>query len=385
MPLIRVGIVAGEISGDLLGAGMIRELKALNPDIEFIGVGGEQMASEGLSQLYDMERLAVMGLIEPLKRLPELLKMRSDLAKHFIAQKIDLFIGIDAPDFNLGLAKKLKHKGIKTLHYVSPSVWAWRQGRIKSICKSVDMMLTLLPFEAAFYEKHQVPVRFVGHPLATNLLTKQDKVVARSLLDLDAESLTIALLPGSRSGEIKHLMPIYLEAIEQITQVKKGIDFVFAAVNEAKADQIKVAIQKAGSSCDMNSCIQIITAKTQDVIASADLVLAASGTTTLEIMLINRPMVVAYRTDGFTYRIINSMLKVPYVSLPNLIAGKALVSEYLQQNATADKLSAAVLDLLDNPEARQQQTNSFAAMSEQLKLPSDKLAAEAAFALISDV
>ena len=382
MPLARVGVVAGEISGDLLGAGLIRELKANNPEIEFIGVGGDEMAREGLSQLYDMERLAVMGLVEPLKRLPELLKMRSDLATHFISQKVDLFIGIDAPDFNLGLAKKLKAKDIKTLHYVSPSVWAWRQGRIKSIRKSIDMMLTLLPFEADFYKKHQVPVRFVGHPLATNIQNDRDKSTVRSSLNLDADAVNIALLPGSRSGEIKYLMPLYLEVIQKIARANKDIEFVFAAVNDDKANQIQTVIQD--DSLARDASIKVITSKTQDVIAAADLVLAASGTTTLEVMLINRPMVVTYRTDNFSYQIVSRMLKVPYVSLPNLIAGKTLVPEYLQQDATADNLSEALLDMLNNKAICEQQTNSFKNMAGQLKLPSDKLAAEAVLALCGD-
>ena len=340
------------------------------------------MAREGLSQLYDMERLAVMGLVEPLKRLPELLKMRSDLATHFISQKVDLFIGIDAPDFNLGLAKKLKAKGIKTLHYVSPSVWAWRQGRIKSIRKSIDMMLTLLPFEADFYKKHQVPVRFVGHPLATNIQNDRDKSTVRSSLNLDADAVNIALLPGSRSGEIKYLMPLYLEVIQKIARANKDIEFVFAAVNDDKANQIQTVIQD--DSLARDASIKVITSKTQDVIAAADLVLAASGTTTLEVMLINRPMVVTYRTDNFSYQIVSRMLKVPYVSLPNLIAGKTLVPEYLQQDATADNLSEALLDMLNNKAICEQQTNSFKNMAGQLKLPSDKLAAEAVLALCGD-
>jgi lipid-A-disaccharide synthase len=376
MTLRRVGIVAGEASGDILGAGLMSELKNRYPEVEFIGVGGVRMAALGLDQLYPMEPLSVMGLIEPLKRLPELLGMRRNLAKGFIGADIDLFVGIDSPDFNLGLAKRLKNAGIKTLHYVSPSVWAWRQGRIKSIAKSIDLMLTLLPFEAAFYKKHNVPVRFVGHPLASEISGNILKADSRSSLQLDPSRPCIALLPGSRSGEIKHLVPTYLQTLNLIGKTHTDIQFVFAAVNQAKADQIKTLIG------DID--IQIVVDRAIEVVAAADVVLAASGTTTLEIMLVNRPLIVAYRSDWLTFKIISSMLKVPYVSLPNLIAGKEVVSEYLQTDATAEKLTSALLALLEDEPARLEQEQAFDALAQQLRLPSNKLAAEAATTLVND-
>tara|TARA_B110000483_G_scaffold145435_1_gene173610 strand:- start:93310 stop:94446 length:1137 start_codon:yes stop_codon:yes gene_type:complete len=376
MTLRRVGIVAGEASGDILGAGLMSELKNRYPEIEFIGIGGVRMAALDLDQLYPMEPLSVMGLIEPLKRLPELLGIRRNLANRFIRADIDLFVGIDSPEFNLGLAKRLKKTGIKTLHYVSPSVWAWRHGRIKSIAKSIDLMLTLLPFEAAFYKKHNIPVRFVGHPLASEISGNIIKADSRSSLQLDQSRPCIALLPGSRSGEIKYLVPTYLKTLNLIGKSHTGIQFVFAAVNQAKADQIQALIG------DID--IQIVVDRTIEVVAAADVVLAASGTTTLEIMLVNRPLIVAYRSDWLTFKIISSMLKVPYVSLPNLIAGKEVVSEYLQTDATAEKLTSALLALLENEPARLEQEQVFDGLAQQLRLPSNKLAAEAATTLVND-
>ncbi len=370
MALRRVAVVAGEESGDILGAGLMSELKKIYPEISFVGIGGNRMLAEGLESKYPLDRLAVMGLIEPLKRLPELLKMRRQLCADFSREPVDLFIGIDAPDFNLGLAKKLKQRGIRTVHYVSPSVWAWRQGRVKSIRESIDLMLTLLPFEAQFYETHQVPVTYVGHPLALEIEAGQNAADARLKLNLQGNDRIVALLPGSRSGEIKHLMPVYLQAAKKLEQSDANLRFVFAAVNEAKAQQIRAFFNSPDE-------YEVLVNRTIDLMVAADLVLAASGTTTLEIMLVNRPLVVAYRTDWLSYKIIGSMVKVDYVSLPNLIAGQFLVEEYIQYRATPDNLSAAMRKLLVDEAARDTQSRAFAELRHQLELPSSRLAAEA--------
>lgn len=371
MALHRVAIVAGEESGDILGAGLMEELQALYPEVKFIGMGGSRMISQGLDSQYPIDRLSVMGLLEPLKRLPELLNIRASLAKLFITQKVDLFIGIDSPDFNLGLAKKLKKKGVRTLHYVSPSVWAWRQGRIGSMRKSLDLMLTLLPFEAQFYRNHDMPVEFVGHPLATELSPNADKAGARQRIGVQVEGAQelIALLPGSRSAEIKHLMPVYLETIAEVRKRNPDYVFVFAALNSEKADQIKSHFSERE--------YPVVEAKTLEVISAADLVVAASGTTTLEVMLLNRPLIVAYRADWLSYKIIGSMVKVPYVSLPNLIAGKALVKEYIQDEASSTNLCEEILALSKNDRLREEQLSAFAAMRGELQKPSSRLAAEA--------
>lgn len=371
MALHRVAIVAGEESGDILGAGLMEELKVLYPNVEFIGMGGSRMASQGLDSQYPIDRLSVMGLLEPLKRLPELLNIRASLAKLFVSQKVDLFIGIDSPDFNLGLARKLKKKGIRTVHYVSPSVWAWRQGRIKGIRQSLDLMLTLLPFEAQFYRDHNMPVEYVGHPLATELNPDTDKDEARHRIgvELSKGQKLFALLPGSRSAEIKHLMPLYLETIEKVQKINPEGVFVFAAVNSEKADLIRSFFTVQD--------FPLVEANTLQVISAADLVVAASGTTTLEVMLLNRPLIVAYRADWLSYKIIGSMVKVPYVSLPNLIAAKSLVNEYIQAEATSDNLSDEILSLCEDEHRRNNQLRAFAEMREELQLPSSRMAAGA--------
>ena len=379
MALHRVAIVAGEESGDILGAGLMEELKVLYPQVEFIGMGGSRMASQGLDSKYPIDRLSVMGLLEPLKRLPELLNIRASLAKLFVSQKVDLFIGIDSPDFNLGLARKLKQKGIRTVHYVSPSVWAWRQGRIKGIRQSLDLMLTLLPFEAQFYRDHNMPVEYVGHPLATELNPDTDKDEARHRIgvELSKGQKLFALLPGSRSAEIKHLMPLYLETIEKVQKINPEGVFVFAAVNSEKADLIRSFFTVQD--------FPLVEANTLQVISAADLVVAASGTTTLEVMLLNRPLIVAYRADWLSYKIIGSMVKVPYVSLPNLIAAKSLVNEYIQAEATSDNLSDEILSLCEDEHRRNNQLRAFAEMREELQLPSSRMAAEAIASLDKSV
>ena len=379
MALHRVAIVAGEESGDILGAGLMEELKVLYPNVEFIGMGGSRMASQGLDSQYPIDRLSVMGLLEPLKRLPELLNIRASLAKLFVSQKVDLFIGIDSPDFNLGLARKLKQKGIRTVHYVSPSVWAWRQGRIKGIRQSLDLMLTLLPFEAQFYRDHNMPVEYVGHPLATELNPDTDKDEARHRIgvELSKGQKLFALLPGSRSAEIKHLMPLYLETIEKVQKINPEGVFVFAAVNSEKADLIRSFFTVQD--------FPLVEANTLQVISAADLVVAASGTTTLEVMLLNRPLIVAYRADWLSYKIIGSMVKVPYVSLPNLIAAKSLVNEYIQDEATSDNLSDEILSLCKDEHRRNNQLRAFAEMRDELQLPSSRMAAEAIASLDTSV
>lgn len=376
MTLSRVAIVAGEESGDILGAGLMHELRVLNPKIEFVGMGGERMIAQGLESQFPIDRLAVMGLMEPLKRLPELLKIRSKLAKNFVDTKAELFIGIDSPDFNLGLAKKLKKKGLKTVQYVSPSVWAWRQGRVSSIQKNIDLMLTLLPFEARFYQNHQVPVRYVGHPLATEIKA-DDPTEARQRLGipLPASERLLTLLPGSRSAEIKHLVPVYLDAVKKIHEIEPGLKIIFAAPNQKKAEQIR--------SFFGDKKFEVVVGKTLDAITAATLVLAASGTTTLEVMLVNRPLIVAYKTDWLSYKIIGPMVKVPYVSLPNLIAAKPLVNEYIQDAATAENLSEAVLSILTNSEISKEQCEVFAELRRELELPSSLIAAESITNLIA--
>lgn len=324
---LRIGMVAGEASGDILGAGLIEALSALaqlnQREIRFEGVGGPRMIGLGFNSLYAMERLSVMGITEPLKRLPELLSMRSALKKHF-AENCDIFIGIDSPDFTLNIEAWLRARGIKTVHYVSPSVWAWRRGRIKAISRAVDLMLTLLPFEAAFYVDHQVPVKFVGHPLADEIPLGDQRDSARALLGIDQSARVLAVLPGSRGGEVKHLAPAFLDTIDWLRREFPELECLIPAANAERRIQIENLL--AGR----NTAVRLVDGQSREVMAAADAVLMASGTTSLEAMLLKRPMVVAYRMGGLSYALLSRLVKTPYISLPNLLAGEALVPEVIQ-------------------------------------------------------
>ena len=371
---LRIALVAGEESGDILGAGLMSALMASQNQMEFIGVGGKRMQALGLNSLYPMDRLSVMGLWEPLKRLPELLGLRKKLIKEFAKQKVDLFVGIDAPDFNLGIAHKLHRRGIKTAHYVSPSVWAWRQGRVKTMRKSLDMMLTLLPFEASFYEKHRVPVTFVGHPLASQIQSQPHKDQARERLGISCSGPLVALLPGSRSSEVKHLLPVYLQVAEILSHKISGIRFAIAAANQRREDQIREIAKQ--------SSIPVYSEQTLDLIEASDIVLAASGTTTLEVMLVNRPMVITYKTDTLSWHLISRMLRVKWVGLPNLIAAEELVLELLQDQATAGRMAQKLADLLQNADTRQALSERFEQLGDSIRLPSNERAASALLNLL---
>ncbi len=355
---LRIGVIAGEASGDLLGADLITQLKRMYPNAEFSGMGGHLMKSAGLTSLFELDRLAVMGFVEPLKRLPELLSMRRKLVRHFLKQKVDVFIGIDSPEFNLGVASKLHREGIKTVHYVSPSVWAWRQGRIKGIRKSVDLMLTLFPFESRFYREHNVPVEFVGHPLTTEIPGPLDRITCRQELGLDLYAPLVTLMPGSRRGEIDQLLPLFTQVAKQLTDKTPEVGFVLPAVNQ----KIKQHIEEQ---LDIENC-KVVLADSRRAIGAADAVLVASGTSTLEIMLLNRPMVVAYRLGTLTYQIVKRLLKTPYVAIPNLLANSQIVPEYLQKDATVDNLSGAIGALLAESAVANQQLECFARLVRQL-------------------
>lgn len=343
---MRIGIVAGELSGDQLGAGLIRALRARYPHATFEGVGGPKMIAEGFTSHYPIDRLAVMGLVEPLKRLPELLSMRRWLKRHFLAVRPDVFIGIDSPDFNLGLELGLRRQGIKTVHYVSPSVWAWRQGRIHKIARAVDLMLTLLPFEADFYRQHQVPVAFVGHPLAAQLPMVPDTSGARAALSLSAQDRVLAVLPGSRSGEVAQLAPCFLKTVRRCREAIPGLKVVIPAASPARRDQLEALLLQEGL-----IDIQLLDGQSLLAMTAADAVLLTSGTVALEAMLLKKPMVVAYRLGGASYWLLSRMVKTPFISLPNLLAGSAVVPELLQDDVTIDRLVAELQPLLTNDQS----------------------------------
>lgn len=369
---LRVALVAGEASGDILGSGLMRALKERHPDVQFMGVGGPLMEAQGLVSTFPMERLSVMGLVEVLGRLRELLGRRKALVASLIEQQPDLFIGIDAPDFNLDIELKLRKAGIKTVHYVSPSVWAWRQKRVLKIREGCDLMLTLLPFEARFYEEKGVPVRFVGHPLADTIPLQADRESARAQLGLSGEGPVVALMPGSRGGEVGRLGELFFDSAELLLRTRPDVRFVIPCASPQRRAQIELLI---GS---RELPLILLDGGSHLALAACDAVLIASGTATLEALLYKRPMVVAYKLAPLTYWILKRMVKSPYVSLPNLLARRLLVPELLQDDATPAALVKALSPLLDDGRA---QTDSFDEIHRTLRLDASNQAADAVLAL----
>lgn len=377
---MRIGILAGEMSGDFLGAGLIAAIKKREPNAEFEGIAGPRMLAAGCRTLADQERLAVMGLWDVLKRLPELLRIRKHILRHFLANPPDVFIGIDSPDFNLTLEKKLKRAGIKTAHYVSPTVWAWRQKRIHGIARSVDLMLTLFPFEADFYQRHQVPVRFVGHPLADEFPVKPDRAQARRDLGLADSDAVVALMPGSRHGEVALLGPDFLAAAAWCRERKPELTFVIPAANGARFHQLQAMLATYPQ-----LPVKLVEGQAQLAMTAADAVLTTSGTSTLEAMLLKRPMVVAYKFSPLTYAILSRMVKSPYVALPNLLAGRQLVPELLQSAITPESLGQPLLEYFDNPEQAVVLEQEFLAVHQQLNKNASEQAADAVLELMGKV
>ncbi len=374
---LTIGIVAGEASGDQLGAGLITALRKRYPDARFEGVGGQAMLSQGFNSLYSMERLSVMGLVEPLKRLPELLAMRGNLYRHFRDNLPALFVGIDSPEFNLGLEGRLRRCGIPVAHYVSPSVWAWRQGRIKTIARNVDKILTLFPFESDFYRKHNVPVTCVGHPLADKLPMVTDTDAARTELNLTGDGPVIAILPGSRGSEVESLGKLFFDVAQNLASELVGVRFVVPAANSHRREQIDCLVsQYPGLS------VTVTNGDALTAMAAADVVLMASGTVTLEAMLLKKPMVVSYRMGKMSHAIFSRLVKVDHVSLPNLLAGKALVPELIQDDATLEGLSGAVLDFLRHPAQMDKIRTEFTDLHRMLKCNASEMAAQALSELI---
>ena len=379
MPL-RIAIVAGEASGDILGAGLIKALKAHYPDLEVEGIAGELMLAEGVQSLYPLERLSVMGLTEVLGRLPELLKIRKQLIQRWTANPPDLFIGIDAPDFTLKLERKLHDAGITTVHYVSPSVWAWRRKRVVSIKQGTDLMLTLLPFEADFYREHQQRVAFVGHPLADQFPMQPDTEGQRQLLGVDKQARVIALLPGSRGGEVSRLAVPFLETAKQLYQRYPDVEFLLPAANSARYDDLKQLIDTDYPDLP----VKLLLKQSGTAMAASDVILIASGTATLEAMFCKKPMVVAYRLSAFTYFILSKLVKSPWISLPNLLAKETLVPEILQDQVTPDRLVNEIDAWLNDPAACQELEKRFTQLHELLRGGASQRAALAIVELLND-
>lgn len=379
--MIRIGLVAGEASGDNLGAGLIHEIKNNLDNVTVEGIGGEKLSKTGMNILYPMERLSVMGFTEVLGRYRELKKMRDDLIAYFLENPPDIFIGIDAPDFNLGLEQALKEADIKTVHYVSPSVYAWREYRVKNIKKSADLILNLFPFESEIYKKYNIANKYVGHPLADIIhqdINISEKRKELNLPDFPDDTVVVALLAGSRLSEVKKIAEPLLKAAALSYKENDKLHFVSSFVNEKTLQVFKDIKDEVAEDLE----VQLFIDKTHDVMAASDIIILASGTATLEAMLFNKPMIVVYRLSWLTYRIVKCLAKIPYASLPNILAGKRIVPEYLQYQCTAENISNELNSLLSSDEKKENMKKEFSGLSGQLRKNANKQAATTVLELI---
>jgi lipid-A-disaccharide synthase len=381
--MVCIALVAGEASGDLLGASLINALKEKYPHAEFIGIAGPQMIEAGCQSFYPMEALSVMGLVEVLKHLPALLKIRKQLYSRLLEKKPDVFIGIDAPDFNLALERKLKASGIKTVHYVSPTVWAWRQWRIKTISRSVDLMLTLFPFEVPIYQEHQVKAHFVGHPLADIIPLLADKGQARAELGIDTDKRIVAMLPGSRISELERLAETFIQTANACSSQALDLEFIVPFANDKTRQYFQDMIDRL----QPQASIKTISGQSRLVMQASDAILLASGTATLEALLLKRPMVVAYKLSGLTFWILKTfrILKVSLYALPNLLAGRKIVEEFIQHDARPEKLAPALMKLLDDKQANRKLLQTYDDIHHSLKKNASHEAAMAIAELIGKV
>lgn len=375
---LHIGIIAGEASGDNIAAGLIHAIREKMPETLFEGIAGPRMREAGCFSLYPMERLSVMGLTEVVRHLPGLLSMRRELRRHFLQTLPDIFIGVDAPDFNLGLARQLKQAGIRTLHYVSPSVWAWRRYRVRRITESIDCMLTLFPFEERFYREHGIPVRCVGHPMADLIADEVDAQRARRHLEISHTGPLVALLPGSREGEVRRMARPFIRTAAWCHERCRDMHFVVPLANEACRTAFEAALGRLGPVLPMT----LLTHQSLEAMAAADVVLTASGTATLEGMLLKRPMAVAYRLAPITYLIARLMVQSRFYSLPNLLADQPLVREFIQAAATPETMGGEILSLLEDRERTSSLSMVFSRIHEELRRDANHAAAAAVMELV---
>lgn len=374
---LRIGIIAGEVSGDILAAALIKEIKSRHPDAIFEGIAGPRMKKLGTKAIFEMEELSVFGLVEVLGRLPRLFKVKREVLAHFKADPPDIFIGVDAPDFNIPIELNLKKTGIKTVHYVSPSVWAWRQKRVFKIKKAVDMVLAFLPFEKAFYDEYEVPCHFIGHTMADAIpLEGADKQGTISELGLDLKGRYVAILPGSRASEVSLLSASFLQTAVLLKEKFNDLQFVVPMVNEERKQQFLAIKHEVAPDLD----IIILDGQPREAMAVADAVLLASGTAALETMLMKRPMVVGYRVKPMTYKIMLRLMKAPFVSLPNLLAKEEIVAELLQDECQPEALAEAMTRLLESDNLAL--IEQFTQLHHQIRCDADKKAADAVLSLI---
>lgn len=372
---LKIGIIAGEASGDVLGAGLIRSLKQQHPNCEVVGIGGQHLIAEGLRSMFDMNELSVMGLVEVLKHLPRLLSIRKQMVQFFLDNPPDVFIGVDAPDFNLAVETKLKAQGIKTVHYVSPTVWAWRESRIHKIARATDLVLGIFPFEHLIYDKYQVPYRYVGHTLADIIPMQVDQAAARAALSISADKHVLAILPGSRTKEIASLLPIFLETASLYAAHKDPLKIVIPAANQARLAQIESMLEQSQTDLD----ILVTSQPAREAMIAADAVLLTSGTASLEAMLCKRPMVVAYKMSALTYRIMQHMYKPAYFALPNILADQMLVPELLQEQVNPATLCEHLLEQQERNQVDLQQ--AYCDLHEVLRTDADLQSAKAVLEL----
>ena len=344
---LRLGLCAGEASGDLLAGSILRAWQQRGTTLDITGIGGDQMQAAGLESLCAIDRLAVMGLVEPLKRLPELLGIRRRLIAQQQRVAPDLFVGVDSPDFNLLVERRLRASGIPTAHLVSPSVWAWRRGRLRGIRESVDRMLCLLPFEVDIYREAGIDAVCVGHPLVDELQQLPTADELRTAMTLPSGKTLLAVLPGSREGEVRHLMPVFADAMQLLQARHTDLHFVIPAANAARHQQIESVLQSKSLS------VSLVRGQGREVMRCSDAIMIASGTATLEAMLLRKPMVISYRMASLSWAILSRLVKTPYVGLPNVLAGDEVVPELLQHHATASQLADAVSGLLEGDGDRQ--------------------------------
>jgi lipid-A-disaccharide synthase len=375
---MRIGLVAGEASGDLLGAGLIKALREHVPLATFEGVAGPAMQAAGCSAWEESEALAVMGLVEPLKEIPRLLRLRSELLRRWTERPPDVFVGIDAPDFNLGLEHKLKRRGIRTVHYVSPTVWAWRQSRVHKIGKATDLLLCLLPFEKEFFDVHDVAAEFVGHRMADQISPVPETDAARRQLGIEAAQV-VAVMPGSRNGEVSRLGPVFAEACSLLLRKSPELKFVAPMASVQIQQMFASYVESAG----VAESFLLVDGDAPRAIAAADVVMLASGTATLQAALIGRAMVVAYKLAPATYAIAKllRLVKSSFISLPNLLAGEALVPELVQHQASPESVSTAVASLLADAGKRAQLQARFGELRHELARGADECAAQAVLAV----
>jgi len=374
-----IALVAGEASGDQLGAALVGQLRLRYPQASFVGIGGERMRTAGVDAWWDAQELAVMGLFEVLSHFPRLLKIRRDLLRRLLEQQPDVFIGIDAPDFNLGLEIKLRRAGIRTVHYVSPTVWAWRKKRVRKIGRAADLVLCLFPFEPGFYAGHNVAASYVGHPMADQIDPDDDPRAARVKLQLDPEATTIALLPGSRVSEVSRLAGPMIEAVRSLRAGRPDLRFVAAMAS----DPVEAIFRQTMAELAEEN-IALVASRPRDVMAAADVVLCASGTATLETMLVNRPLVMAYRIAPSTFWLVKNLriIKRQLFALPNILAGEALVPELVQEEATGEAMAAEVQRWLDNPGQVAALRKRFGELHAQLRCGASERAAAAVSGLL---